>query len=98
MKLVVFFLDGLDGEDLTRAAILGNINALFFVGDVIQVLGDVYYGKPWAKDITNLPLLEQFNALLDKLSRFISSKCVESDLLPRLGNRVTSILRSGPSR
>ena len=62
-----------DGEDLTRAAILGNINALFFVGDVIQVLGDVYYGKPWAKDITNLPLLEQFNALLDKLSRFTST-------------------------
>jgi hypothetical protein len=62
-----------DGEDLTRAAILGNINALFFVGDLIQILGDIYYKKPWSKEITNLPLLEQINALLDKTSRFTST-------------------------
>ena len=62
-----------DGEDLTRAAILGNINALFFVGDLIQIIGDIYYKKPWSKEITNLPLLEQINALLDKFSRYTST-------------------------
>ena len=59
-----------DGEDLTRAAIMGNINALFFIGDVIQVLGDLYYKKPWAKEITNLPLLEQLNGVIDKVNRY----------------------------
>ena len=62
-----------DGEDLTRAAILGNINALFFVGDLIQIIGDIYTKKPWSKEITNLPLLEQLNALLDKFSRYTST-------------------------
>lgn len=62
-----------DGEDLTRAAIMGNINALFFIGDVIQILGDIYYKKPWAKKITNLPLLEQINGVIDKVSRFTST-------------------------
>ena len=34
---------------------------------------DIYTKKPWSKQITNLPLLEQLNALLDKFSRYTST-------------------------
>lgn len=37
-----------DDEDLLRAGIIGNLNSLFIVGEVFNVLGDYFTDKPWA--------------------------------------------------
>jgi len=37
-----------DDEDLLRAAIIGNLNAIFIYGEVIQMMGDLFTNKPWA--------------------------------------------------
>lgn len=37
-----------DEEDLLRAGIIGNLNSLFIVGEVFNVLGDYFTDKPWA--------------------------------------------------
>jgi hypothetical protein len=39
-----------DDEDMLRAAIIGNLNALFIIGEVVTALGDYFTGKPWAGD------------------------------------------------
>ena len=37
-----------DDEDLLRAAVIGNLNALFIIGEILAGVGDVLTGKPWA--------------------------------------------------
>ena len=36
-----------DDEDLLRAAIIGNINAIFILGEIAVMIGDALTGKPW---------------------------------------------------
>jgi SAM-dependent methyltransferase len=37
-----------DDEDLIRAAVIGNLNALFLLGEVVTMAGDYLTDKPWA--------------------------------------------------
>jgi hypothetical protein len=37
-----------DDEDLLRAAVIGNLNALFIIGELVQTAGDAFTDKPWA--------------------------------------------------
>ena len=37
-----------DDEDLLRAAVIGNLNALFIIGELVQTAGDALTNKPWA--------------------------------------------------
>ena len=69
-----------DGDDLTRAAIIGNFNAFFVVGDMITSFADSLMGKPWGTDITSLPLLEQFNAVKDKVTKYFKLGDSEEDM------------------
>jgi len=39
-----------DWWDLARAAVIGNLNSLFIIGDLFNYLGDLATGKPWAGD------------------------------------------------
>jgi hypothetical protein len=39
-----------DWWDLARAAVIGNLNALFIIGDLFEYLGDTATGKQWAGD------------------------------------------------
>jgi hypothetical protein len=39
-----------DDEDLIRAAVLGNLNALFILGELFQAAGDFFTNKPYAGD------------------------------------------------
>ena len=39
-----------DWWDLARAAVIGNLNALFIVKDLFNFAGDLATGKPWAGD------------------------------------------------
>ena len=47
-----------DEEDLLRAAILGNINGLFAVGDLLVNIADAVQGKPYAGTFKNLPIFQ----------------------------------------
>ena len=39
-----------DDEDLIRAAVIGNLNALFILGELFQAAGDFFTNKPYAGD------------------------------------------------
>jgi len=63
-----------DGEDLTRAAIIGNFNALFVIGDFIKMMSDVAAGKPWGTEITSIPLLDLFETIADKYKKYVTTE------------------------
>jgi len=59
-----------DDEDLARAAIIGNLNALFLVGEVFAGWGDFFTDKPWAgTGGKQVGMLQMSNALIKKLDR-----------------------------
>jgi hypothetical protein len=61
-----------DEEDLARAAIIGNLNALFIVGDLFNTAGDLWTGKPWAASPKSIALLETsatFTRLIERIQK-----------------------------
>tara|TARA_R110000787_G_scaffold60051_4_gene136201 strand:- start:13259 stop:16513 length:3255 start_codon:yes stop_codon:yes gene_type:complete len=48
-----------DLQELGMAALLGNLNALFIVGDLIEMSIDHTTGKPWGNIAPSIPILEQ---------------------------------------
>ena len=52
--------DDEDTEDMIRAGVLGNFNALFAVGDIIKGTADAVQGKPWADKVGSIPIFEVF--------------------------------------
>lgn len=47
-----------DDDDLIRAAVIGNLNGLFIVGQLIQYIADGIQNKPWAGQIPSIPIIE----------------------------------------
>lgn len=61
-----------DEEDLARAAIIGNLNALFIVGDLFNTAGDLFTNKPWASSPKSIALLETsatFARLIERIQK-----------------------------
>ena len=61
-----------DEETLMRALVMGNLNALFFIGLLIQQGFDAYADKPWFRDIVSIPAAEvarDFFVILNKLTK-----------------------------
>ncbi len=59
-----------DDQDMLRAALIGNLNALFIVGEVVAKIGDYATGKPWAADVgKNVGLLELTRSIIKKVQR-----------------------------
>ena len=61
-----------DEEDLARAAIIGNLNALFIVGDLFNTAGDLFTKKPWASSPKSIALLETsatFARLIERIEK-----------------------------
>jgi uncharacterized short protein YbdD (DUF466 family) len=48
-----------DSSDMIRAAILGNLNGVFVLGDILGSFADFAQGKPWAADLNSIPLFIQ---------------------------------------
>ena len=48
-----------DTDDMIRAAIIGNLNGAFVLGDMLSTFSDFVQGKPWAADLNNIPLFIQ---------------------------------------
>jgi hypothetical protein len=51
----MFDADEEDKDDMFRAMIIGNLNALFIIGEIVEGIGDAATGKPWFDDVRGLP-------------------------------------------
>ena len=82
-----------DKEDLARAAIIGNFNALFIVGDVISMIADAAQDKPWAGTTKSLAPLNVTSEITNLYSRIQKTKDPEkkSELTQRLILRVSEL-------
>ena len=59
-----------DDEDLLRAAIIGNLNGLFILGEVVNTIGDLFTGKPWIGTQTkSLGILQIANSIGRKFNK-----------------------------
>ena len=52
-----------DDQELAIALIMGNLNALFIIGDLLNVFKDTATGKYWADTPSSIPVLEQAAAM-----------------------------------
>tara|TARA_Y100000361_G_scaffold110278_1_gene100268 strand:+ start:13409 stop:22297 length:8889 start_codon:yes stop_codon:yes gene_type:complete len=48
-----------DKEELVLAGFMGNLNALFIIGDLLNIAKDTATGKYWAATPSSLPVIEQ---------------------------------------
>ena len=64
-----------DGEDLTRAAIIGNLNAVFLLGDILTKYADYLQDKPWARDFNfvSIPLIDQTREIFKKRGEYMKT-------------------------
>jgi len=64
-----------DDEDMLRAMLLGNLNALFIVGEVISGTADLVQGKPYAgESVRSLAPLMQLQRLTKLAKRAMDTK------------------------
>jgi len=83
-----------DDEDLLRAAILGNINALFIVGDLINATADLVQDKPYAgKSFRNIAPLMTAERVFDLATRWekTTDPIKKQEALERLIAEIISI-------
>ena len=61
-----------DLQELGIAALMGNINALFIIGDLVEMSVDQATGKPWGSQAPSIPIFEQaarLNVLKDRADK-----------------------------
>ena len=60
-----------DEKDLMRASIIGNLNALFVLGEMVTAAGDFFTDKPWAgKNFKSIGILSIASSLIKKFDKF----------------------------
>ena len=59
-----------DTSDMARAALIGNLNGLFLIGDVIQSIGDLFTDKSWAGEMGGLPFFDQTGVLIKSYMKY----------------------------
>ena len=85
-----------DGEDILRAAVIGNLNALFIVGDIIKGASDAIAQKPWADRVGTIPAYEFFGEIFGEYGKYATLKDPEKKqeafmkMMTRLGELVTA--------
>jgi hypothetical protein len=70
-------LTDMDEEDLDAlkmAPILGNLNSIFVIGQIFEMVVDYYKKNPWAGDATDLPILELFKGIADDIAKLNEAK------------------------
>lgn len=62
--------DDEDGLDLMRAGVLGNLNAMFILGEIVTYFGDSWTGKPWTGQSSGgIPILEATAKFFQELQK-----------------------------
>jgi len=63
-----------DTSDMGRALFVGNLNALFIIGEMINTATDFFQDKPWYKETTSVPVLTVWTNLFVKWSEYEKAK------------------------
>ena len=66
-----------DTYDMFRAALLGNLNGVFILGDILNTFADFAQGKPWASQVNSIPLFTQVAAVVkaaEKITKLVNAK------------------------
>tara|TARA_R110000803_G_C11983563_1_gene321045 strand:- start:239 stop:3559 length:3321 start_codon:yes stop_codon:yes gene_type:complete len=66
--------DDEDTEDMLRAGIIGNLNALFVIGELISQTADFIQDKPWYKDTTSFPVFSQATNMFVLYEKAVNTK------------------------
>jgi hypothetical protein len=56
-----------------KSLLLGNIQSIFIVGDIIAGLNDAFDEKPWAGKLRNVPLFQEVSGILQNYSKYNQS-------------------------
>ena len=86
-------LEDEEKEDLLRAAIIGNFNALFIAGDVLAMAGDAIQEKPWAgttKSLAPLNVMSEIANLYTRAER-LKDPVKKAELTQKMMLRITEV-------
>jgi predicted GNAT family acetyltransferase len=61
-----------------RQLLLGNIESVFVIGDLLAGVGDAVQEKPWAGELRSIPLLDEASGLLKNYMKYNQSKTPET--------------------
>ena len=67
-----------DTEQMFLAALLGNINSVFLIGDLIALAKDVYLEVPWAGRLRNIPIFMEMGDLGESMVKYKKAKKQET--------------------
>ena len=67
-----------DDEQLGMAAILGNLNSIFIIGDILASMRDLILDKPFAAQFRNIPIFEYVQEINENVIRMNKAKKPET--------------------
>jgi len=67
-----------DTEQMGWAALLGNINSVFVLGDLVYSASQLAQGKPWGARLRNLPFFSQMESLGENYLKYQQSTKAET--------------------
>jgi hypothetical protein len=86
-----------DNKDIARAAILGNFNSLFLVGDILQGLSNTLAGRTYGKDVGTLPVFDAFGEINEQYLKWNRLKDPEKkeEAFIRMTTRIGELALAG---
>jgi len=86
-----------DNKDIARAAILGNFNSLFIIGDILQGLSNTLAGRIYGKDVGTLPVFDAFGEINEQYLKWNSLKDPEKkeEAFIRMTTRIGELALAG---
>ena len=72
-------IDQDDKDDLLRAIILGNFNAIFVLGSIFEMALNYAFDKPWKRRIEGLPIIEAVQPAIDSWDKYIKNTKEEKE-------------------
>ena len=86
-----------DNKDIARAAILGNFNSLFLVGDILQGISNTLAGRTYGKDVGTLPVFDAFGEINEQYLKWNRLKDPEKkeEAFIRMTTRIGELALAG---
>jgi len=84
-----------DTYDMFRAALLGNLNGVFILGDILNTFADFAQGKPWASQVNSIPLFTQVSAVVkaaEKITKLVNAKEPDAKKIAEANNKFYTML------
>jgi len=89
--------DDEDNKDLARAAILGNFNSLFIIGDILQSISNTLAGRTYGKDVGTLPVFDAFGEINEQYLRWnrLKDPVKKEEAFMRMSTRIGELALGG---